>query len=191
MDASTNGHTVDDDRDSDDDVVPAGFRFTFLRALGLLAFLAMALFWIWAFANRDSIAHPDTFDDPVFTQAAESVCSRYQANIAEFPLATAAEGPAERADLIRQGTAELEAMVAELRTLALPTDAKGNAAVPLWLGDWDLYLSDRATYTETLAAGNDDPFLLSLNANGARVTDALGTFAEVNTMASCSPSGDA
>ena len=148
-------------------------------------------FWVWAFANRDSIAHPDTFDDPVFTVAAESICSRFQANIAEFPLAASVDGPIERAGLIRLGTAELEAMVAELRALELPTDAKGNASVPQWFADWDLYLSDRHSYTETLAAGNDDPFLLSLNQNGARVTDALGTFAEVNTMASCSPSGDA
>ena len=94
--------------------MPTGWRWSFPRLLGSAAFLAMLLFWIWAFANRDSIAHPDTFDDPAYVVAAESVCAPRQANIGDLPLATAAKNAIERGELLELGTIQLELMVAEL-----------------------------------------------------------------------------
>ena len=161
------------------------------RYLGVAAFLGILIFWIWAFNNRDSIAHPDEFNDPVFVQEAEAVCAVSQAEIAKLPLAPAANGPVERGLLLEQGTAELRVMVAALNRLELPSDPEAAAGVSQWLGDYDLYLSDRAAYAIVLSEGLDEPFLLSGNANGDRVTDALSTFAEVNQMFSCAPSLDA
>lgn len=178
---------------TDDEQLPyevrSGFRWPLL--LGVLAFLAMILFWIWVFANRGSIAHNDEFQDPVFLTAAEQVCANRQAMIADLPNPTTASGPEERAVLVDQGTALLELMVAELAALPLPTDPKGAETVPQWLADYDIYLQDRNDWSALLASGQDPIFTLSAGANGARVTDGLTTFADVNEMRSCAPSGDA
>lgn len=198
MDASTNGHhntdtspKTDEDEHLRDSQVPEGWRWTLPRYLGMAAFLGMALFWIWAFANRDSIEHPNQFDDPVFQEAAEAVCAARQAELAELPLATAAEDPEERGVLLQQGTAILENMLDDLRDLGLPSDAEGATTIPLWLADYEIYMNDRRTYAEVLADGRDEAFLLSASESaGGRVTDVIDTYAEVNGMRSCAPSGD-
>lgn len=146
--------------------------------------------WIWVLANDDSIAHADTFDDPIFVAAAEGVCAPRQANIADLPLSTAVENAIERGELLELGTSQLELMVAELGQLALPTDPKGADGVRQWLKDYELFLNDRHVYANVLATGEDPPFLISGNDQGVRVTDMLTTFAEVNEMFSCAPSGD-
>ncbi|MGZ0177272.1 MAG: hypothetical protein ACKVIQ_10415 [Acidimicrobiales bacterium] len=189
MDKSTNDHVPKHDHDSLESL-PTGWRWSLPRVLGFAGFLAMLLFWIWAFANRDSIAHPDTFDDPAYVVAAESVCAPRQANIGDLPLATAAKNAIERGELLELGTIQLELMVAELGQVALPTDPKGADGVRQWLKDYELFLNDRRVYAEVLATGEDPPFLISGNDQGVRVTDLLTTFAEVNEMLSCAPSGD-
>ena len=188
MDTSTNGHPAE--QDDDNDVLPSGWRLTLPRALGIAAFLAMAIFWIYAFANTNSIAHPDEFDDPVFSEAAESICAERQANIEALPLATVVENPVERADLIDLGTEQLELMVAEVAALDPPTVQQGADGVAAWLVDYELYLSDRNRYSALLRTGEDPAFTISGTADGVRVTDLLNTFAEVNNMRSCAPSGD-
>lgn len=188
MDATANGQTAP--RPSDDDVLPTGWRWSVPRFLGVAAFLGMAVFWAWALANGNSVAHPDEFDDPVFTEAAETVCAARQAAINELPLATAADTPQGRSELIELGTAQLDAMVNELSRLAPPTDPQGASGVEQWLADYQLYLNDRRRYADVLATGDDPPFVISGTAEGVRVTDLLTTFADVNNMRSCGPSGD-
>jgi len=171
-----------------DDGYVGGFRWPV--ALGVAAFLAMAIFWIYAFQNGGSIAHPDEFDDPAFIEQAEAWCAERQAAIAAIPNGATAEDARERSQLVRLGTVELEAMVTGLAELGLPSDPKGAETVPLWLADYEIYLNDRRVYADILATGDDPPFLISGNASGDRVTDGLTTFAEVNNMRSCGPSGD-
>lgn len=186
-----NGHSESPPEDDPEiDRLPVGWRWTIPRALGVLAFLAMTLFWIWAFANPGSIDHPDEFDDPAFVEAAESLCSARQQAIADLGSPSAVNSAEERAVLVAGGTAELEQMVAELGRLPPPADPKGADGVERWLSDYQLYLGDRRVYTDILAAGNDPPILISGTADGVRVTDLLRTFAEVNNMASCAPSPD-
>lgn len=200
MEPSTNGHAGNTNgsgtggrpaHEHDSlDTVPTGWRDSLPRYIGFTVFVLLTAFWIWAFANRDSIDHPDQFDDPAFIQAAEAICAPRQANIAEIPLATAAENPVERGELLERGTDQLELMVGELRALALPTDPEGAESFPQWLDDFDLFLNDRRVYADILATGDDPAFLISGNAQGVRVTDLLTTYAEVNQMNSCAPSGD-
>lgn len=185
MDASTNGHTANEE------LLAEKFRMTLPRALGFSAFLLMALFWIWVFINTDSIEHPDSFDDPVFTEAAEAICAKRQAAIAELPLATVVESAEERSELVKLGTEQLELMVAEVGQLTPPVDAVGAEGVSRWLIDYELYLNDRRRYADVLATGESPPFTISGTADGVRVTDLLRTFAEVNEMDNCAPSGDA
>lgn len=163
----------------------------FWVAMGVLAALALVAFWIYVFANRGSIAHDDEFSDPEFSAAAELICAERQAAIAELPLATAAEGPLDRAPLVAAGTTELAAMLVELRELGLPATEAGAETLPQWLADYDTYLNDRRVWTEQLELGLDEPFLISGNDQGVRITDLLNTYAEVNFMRSCAPSGDA
>lgn len=190
MDVSTNGHPARQHESDEYDSIPAGWRWTLPRALGIAAFFAMALFWIYAFANTGSIAHPDEFEDPTFTEAAEALCAKRQATIAALPLANGMDSLSERAVVVNEGTNELSLMVDELGELPLPTDAKGAAGVTDWLNDYQIFLKDRRDYADKLEQGIDDPFYVSGNADGVRVTNLLTTFAEVNNMASCGPSPD-
>ena len=161
------------------------------RALGLIVFLALIVFWIWVFANRGSVAHPDEFTDDTWLTSAEALCADRQAAIADLPNPTTVDGAIERGQLVALGTIELEAMIAGLHDLGPPDDAKGAETVPQWLSDYELYLQDRRDWTDILLTGDDPPFLISGNADGVRVTDLLSTYAEVNNMPSCAPSGDA
>jgi len=156
----------------------------------MLAFLGMVVFWIWVFANRGSIAHPDEFDDPAYAEAAEAICAPRQAAIAELPLPTAASGPLDRAVTVAQATEELDRMVAELTALPLPTDPKGAEGVGRWLEDYEVFLNDRRDWAKVLSEGRDEIFLVSEAEEGGRVTNLLRTFAEVNRMDSCAPSPD-
>lgn len=160
------------------------------RVIGIVAFLALIVFWIYVFANRGSIAHPDEFDDPTWLAAAESLCAERQAVIASFPNAASVSGAVERGELVALGTLELEAMIDGLHELGLPADAKGAETVPKWLDDYELYLQDRRNWSDILLTGEDPPFLISGNDQQVRVTDLLTTYAEVNDMPSCAPSGD-
>ncbi|MEM7092501.1 MAG: hypothetical protein AAF567_05830 [Actinomycetota bacterium] len=180
---------------SAENLAPVGERppvpMSIARVLGIVGFLAIVIFWIWVFANRGSIAHPDEFDDAGWVTAAESLCAERQAVIAELPNPATVDGPVERGELVRLGTRELEAMVAGLENLGLPADAQGAETVPQWLTDYEIYLQDRRNWADILVTGDDPPFRLSAGSDGARVTDLLSTFAEVNDMPSCAPSGDA
>lgn len=167
-----------------------GPGFTFTRALTVLVVLAMIIFWIYVFANGSSVDHPDEFADESWTTAAEALCAERQAAIEALPNATTAESPQERAELVALGTAEIERMVQELADLGPPSDPKGAETVPQWLSDYEIYLQDRRDWTDILRTGDDPPFLLSGTDQGVRVTDVLGTYAEVNEMPSCSPSLD-
>lgn len=188
MDVSTNGHTGPGPEHGE--LAPGGWKSTLVRGLGVLAFLAMVGFWIWAFNNRDSIAHPDTFDDPVYTEAAEGLCAKRQTVIAEIPATISVSDPVARGELVAQRTAQLELMLGDLAALPSPTDPKGADGVVRWLADYDLYLSDLRDYQQALEAGEDPQFLLSATSGGARVTDVIGTYAEVNNMVSCTPKGE-
>ncbi len=200
MDPSTNGHTVAEQakrnghigqsHDEAGDVIAPGWRWTLPRVVGASVFLGLAVFWIWVFANRGSIAHPDEFDDPAFAETAEAVCLPYQQRISELKNPTLVETPEERAVLLDQATAELTAMIDELETLSAPADPKGAAAFPRWIADYRIYLDDRTVWGAVLATGDDPPFVVSGNEDGVRVTNRLNTWAEVNLMESCAPSQD-
>ena len=193
MDSSSN--PFDERTHLEEDVIPTGWRWSVPRALGMLVFLLLIVFWIWVFSNRNSIAHPDEFDDPVFAVAAEAICAPRQLAIAALQNPSAASGPEERSISVAQGTAELEQMLIELAALPLPTDPKGADGVGKWLEDYELFLDDRRAWEQILSEGRDEIFVVSATNSavaddGVRVTNLLRTFAEVNNMPSCAPSAD-
>lgn len=178
-----------------EELAPTGEReqvpFTLWRAIGIAAFFALVIFWIWVFANRDSISHPDEFADTVWLAEAEALCSVRQGAIAELPNPASVDTAIERGELVALGTAQLQLMLDDIDSLGLPDDAKGSVTVPQWLEDYELYMKNRRDWTEILLTGDDPPFLISGNDQGVRVTNLLSTYAEVNNMPSCAPSPDA
>ena len=160
------------------------------RVLGVIAFIAITIWWIYVFANGSSVEHPDDFEDASWTADAELICEARQQAILDLPTATSAATPQARADLVDLATAELGRMLREIDALGLPATDKGAQIVPRWLTDYELYLQDRRNWAAVLRTGDDPPFLVSGTADGVRVTDLLTTFAEVNEMPSCAPSGD-
>ena len=179
-------HELDHDASTDEPVSGV----TVGRVLGVVAFLVIAAWWIYVFANGSSVDHPDDFGDEAWTSRAEAICEARQQAILDLPNAASAESPQARADLVELGTAELELMLRELEALGPPSSELGAEIVPQWLDDYELYLNDRRAWTAILRTGDDPPFLLSGTDEGVRVTDLLTTFAEVNRMESCAPSGD-
>ena len=167
-----------------------GAGITIGRVLGVMAFLAIAAWWIYVFANGSSVEHPDDFDDAAWTARAETVCAAAQQAILDLPNAATVSSPEERAELIEPATVELERMLRELDALGPPATELGAEIVPQWLADYQLYLQDRRDWAAILRSGEDPPFLVSGTDEGVRVTDLLRTFAEVNQMPSCAPSGD-
>ena len=186
MDAESNGDVPDDF------YLPSGWKGNLWRGLGVTAVIGMIVFWIFAFSRTDSVPHADEFDDPAFVEAAVAVCTPRQAAIAELPLATTVDNPFDRAELVDAGTAELQQMIDELAELAPPSDPQAADGVVKWLRDYEVYLDDRRNYSALLNTGESPAFVLSSSADqdGVRVTDLLTTFAEVNEMEVCGPSGD-
>jgi hypothetical protein len=147
----------------------------------VVAVAAMVGLWGYLFLLADP-GVPDQLDDPGFAEAAQERCADAQSAIDQLPPAEDAEGPEDRAPVVAQANEVIGDLVAELRALA-PSGDDGRL-VGLWLDDWDTYLSDRQTYAENLAAGEDAELLIT--ARGAeQITVTIDHFAEVNDMLDC------
>lgn len=148
--------------------------------------------WIWVlfFAPRDGV---NRFEDREWAAWAEQICAEAANQRLELADYTRLDsgGSAliqQRADLIDRATATLESMLAELRAQP-PADAKGRAIVPMWLDEYDTYVSDRRQYTSELrASGENLPFYETLNQ--VPISERLATFAADNEMPSCKPPFD-
>jgi hypothetical protein len=70
-----------------------------------------------------------------------------------------------------------------------PTDAKGQAIIPLWISDYRKYIVDRRAYADQLRLGTNVPFGESI-VMGIPLSEKLSTFAADNFMKSCKPPMD-
>ncbi len=164
-----------------DDPSPA--RVSLGRIAAVVALLAMALFWIWAFSPLADRDNPDRLEDRTFPLAAEPVCAAAVAALDDVPPASEALDPPDRARQLDQSGAILAAMVAELRAIDAE-DPEAARIVSLWLDDWEVYLGDRARYADRLRAGEDTAFVVT-EKNGDQITEPIDVFAGVNDMPSC------
>jgi hypothetical protein len=76
-------------------------------------------------------------------------------------------------------------MLDDLRE-TLPTDAKGQALIPMWLADYDTYIADRRAYTDQLRRGDNAPFS-ETTFEGLPLAERIATFAGDNRMPACAP----
>lgn len=145
--------------------------------------------WVYAFffASKEAV---NKIGDEQWTQRADSRCA--QARKERLALADyrriddpASGGLSRRAELVDLATDTIARMLADLRAQG-PVDAKGQALIPLWLNDYDTYVSDRRSYTEQLRSGDNSPFAES-TFEGLPLSERIATFAGDNRMPNCAP----
>lgn len=145
--------------------------------------------WVYAFffASKEAI---NKIGDERWTQRADTRCA--QARNERLALADyrriddpASGGLSRRAELVDLATDTIARMLADLRTQS-PVDAKGQALIPLWLNDYDTYVSDRRSYTAQLRSGDNSPFTES-TFEGLPLSERIATFAGDNRMPNCAP----
>lgn len=164
-------------------------RFTIWRALGVLAALTMAGFWIWILSGAPSRTNPDRVADRDWAARAEATCAASRDRLDALPPARDATSAEDRARIVDRGTDELEAMVAALAA-DLPADPDDAANVRRWLADYRRYFEARRDYAARLRR-DPDAQLLYPERFGDPLDRVIDVFAEdVNELESCGTPGD-
>ena len=144
--------------------------------------------WVYAFFFAPS-GNPDRIENGEWIEKAEVVCSQALDEISLLPLAKESRTPADRADVIAQGTQVLEKMKTNLIKLPLDSE-KDKFNTVSWLSDWDTYLEDRRNHVKRLRELGDIQPLLTATDNGKSVMERMNGFARVNDLESCIDPGD-
>ena len=95
---------------------------TFIIAMGVLMFLGMAGFWIWAFSPLPKRGHPDNLNLPEYSKPATQICLQAKAQIAALPTDWDIDNPLDLAAQVKAVNLILEPMLDQLRQLATRTD---------------------------------------------------------------------
>ena len=144
--------------------------------------------WAYAFFFAPS-GNPDRVESEVWLEEAEIICSQALDEIALLPLAKESKTPADRAEVISNGTQVLEKMKANLAELSLNSE-KDKFNTKSWLSDWDTYLGDRRNHVKRLTELGDIEPLLTATDSGKSVLERMNGFARVNDLESCIDPGD-
>jgi len=166
-------------------------RLALISTLVVLLTLIGAM-WVFAlfFASKEVV---NEIADRAWTERAEIICKEAATDriaLADFrPLTDAgADALLERAQIVDLATDTLDDMLIKLEATK-PTDAKGQAIIPLWISDYRKYIIDRRAYAEQLRLGTNVPFGESI-VMGIPLSEKLSTFAADNYMKSCKPPMD-
>jgi hypothetical protein len=166
-------------------------RLALISTLVVLLTLIGAM-WVFAlfFASKEVV---NEIADRAWTERAEIICKKAATEriaLADFrPLTDAgADALLERAQIVDLATDTLDDMLIKLEATK-PTDAKGQAIIPLWISDYRKYIIDRRAYAEQLRLGTNVPFGESI-VMGIPLSEKLSTFAADNYMKSCKPPMD-
>jgi hypothetical protein len=158
-----------------------------LKGLALAAIILVSFGpWIYRWSGLADRPFPDTLDDPTFAVAAEPICARV---VAELPNALRAQDQADRANQVREGTAQIQEMVDELATLVTGTE-RDVRITNLWLQDWEIYMGDRLGYADRIEVDENAVFFLTQLDGSERLEKRITRFALTNRMVSCSTPGD-
>ena len=144
---------------------------------------AIAAMWVYAlfFASKEAV---NKIGDEAWTQRADARCltaKNERLALADYRLIDDA-GPSA---LVDRATDTIERMLIDIRT-TMPSDAKGQALIPLWLADYDTYVADRRAYAEQLRGGDNSPFA-ETTTEGLPLSEKIATFAGDNRMKNCAP----
>jgi hypothetical protein len=168
-----------------------------LRRIGVIA-VVVSFVGIWGYVMYLSFfegrAEPrDRMGDERFTAAAEETCAESSSVFASLPFANEVGSPAERGDLLDEGTDELEVMVTRLEGLVPPRDADEAVAVERWLADYRTFIQDRRAYADAQRDPSseryDQPFAVT-DRGGFQIDVLIDDFAGINDMPSCETPDD-
>ena len=166
-------------------------RFALTSTL-LVLFAFIGAMWVYAlfFASKEVV---NEIADRAWTERAEIICkdaATERIALADFrPIIDAgADALIERARIVDIATDTLDQMLLKLEATK-PSDAKGQAIIPLWISDYRAYIVDRRTYADQLRLGTNIPFGESI-VMGIPLSEKLSTFAADNFMTSCKPPMD-
>ena len=158
----------------------------------MVLFVLIGAMWVYAlfFASKEVV---NEINDRAWTTRAEEICkdaATERIALADFrPLTDAgASALLERAKIVDLATDTLDDMLIKLEATK-PTDAKGQAIIPLWISDYRKYIVDRRAYADQLRLGTNVPFGESI-VMGIPLSEKLSTFAADNFMKSCKPPMD-
>ena len=135
----------------------------------------------------------DRLEDPAFADAGEVLCAAAVADVEELPNAGASATPAERADVVDRADAIYAAMLDDLAVQASTQVPAGDERerAEEWIGDWRVYLEDRAQYADALRSDPDARLLVSEKpGEGRQITGWIDEFALANRMPSCATPAD-
>lgn len=174
-----------------DDTVPAWRRRLARGAVGLFV-VGMIVLWTYVLflSPREGV---NRFEDRAWAARAEAICVDYSEErfiLADYRRLDSGSSDLirERADIIDRATDILDAMIDDLEA-DLPTDAKGQAIVPMWIDEYRTYIEDRRRYADDLRiTGENLPFYETMSE--VPISERLATFAADNEMATCSPPFD-
>ena len=153
------------------------------RVLLWAAVVFLIVFWIWAlfFATKEAV---NKIDDTAWAARAEGICADTKEQLRTLD-ARASADLTVRADLVDESTDLLSDMIDDVVAVT-PADAKGQAIVPDWEGEYRMLLENRYRYAEQLRAGRNVAFTENA-VNGVPITERLEKFALDNEMPSCAP----
>lgn len=159
-----------------------GHKVTPYRVAAVLVLAGVVALWTFAL-TRQPEPPPDQLDDPRFAVDAEQLCEATRSRLDQLPIAYQTPDPVDRADVVDQTNAELEAMLAGLRN-DVPSASRDQRMLDEWLTDWGAYLDNRSDYAERLRSEGDTRIYVA-EKDGRQITVAVDRFAEVNDMPSC------
>jgi len=166
-------------------------RLALISTLVVLLTLIGAM-WVYAlfFASKEVV---NEIADRAWTERADIICKEAATEriaLADFrPLTDAGtDALLERAKIVDLATDTLDRMLIKLEATK-PTDPKGQAIIPRWIGDYRKYIGDRRIYADQLRLGSNVPFGESI-VMGIPLSEKLSTFAADNYMKSCKPPMD-
>lgn len=167
------------------------------RRFGVLLVIA-SFIGIWGYVIYLSVfvgrAEPrDRLDDTDWTATAESVCAQSTPVFEALPFASELDSPAERADVLDDGTDELEDLVSRLDALPPPADDDEASAVDKWLADYRTFVQDRREYAAAQRDPSDpryDEAFSVTDRDGYQIDVLIDDFARVNFMESCETPDD-
>lgn len=147
--------------------------------------------WVYVLFFYDPGLLIDELADREFPEAAERICAEAAAQFDELPLAAEAATHLDRADTVETSNRIFTEMLDRLEPIVPTEPANVRAGVTEWLDDWRTYVEDRRSYVERLREDPEARFLESPKAESNRgITRAIDSFAQVNTMESCTTPGD-
>jgi hypothetical protein len=168
---------------------PLSMTGTALRVLGVVAVLAMTIFWIWIFAGGPKKVNPDRLDDRAFVTRTAERCDDLRADLADLPNAASIDGARARADVLDRATDLVDGFIAATRADA-PKTGDDARSVRGWLGDWETYSANRRDFADRLRKDPKARFLLDANEAGDPIDKPIEIFAQVNDMKQCATPGD-